>query len=117
MMCGTTKKEECMSMFWFMERACQALSELSQNLNNKAVQSRSRGPATNVRLVHPKFCYTRMMWCKYMRTSLKGYIYMGICYDTGSFGTCMLIHVPYCLYIIMPRVRMRSECTCVCMCV
>ena len=64
-MCGTTKEEESVGMFWFMECACQELSEVSQNLNNKAVQSQSQGPATNVRPVHPNFCYTRMMWCKY----------------------------------------------------
>ena len=65
MMCGTTKEEESVSMFWCMECACQALSELSQNLNNRAtVQSQSQVP-TNMRPVHPNFCYTRMMWCKY----------------------------------------------------
>ena len=67
-MCGTIKEEESVGMFWFMVCACQELSELSQNLNNKAIvqsQSQSQVPATNVRPVHPNFCYTRMMWCKY----------------------------------------------------
>ncbi len=52
-------------MFLLMERACLELSEVSQNVKNRAsVQSQIQGP-TNVRPVHHNFCYTRMMWCKY----------------------------------------------------
>ena len=89
-MCGTTKEEESVSMFWFMECACQVLSEVSQNLNNRAsVQSQSQGPATNVRPVHPNFCYTRMMWCKYndhVCECMQGSIYMLSCNTYAIFA-------------------------------
>ena len=66
MMCGTAKEEECVSMFLFMERACQVLSELSENLNRRAAAKRSHERlATNVTQVVSNFCYTKIMWCKY----------------------------------------------------
>ena len=56
MMYGTTKEEGSVSMFWVMECACLALSEVSQN-----VESQCKNP----RPVLPKFCCITMMWCKY----------------------------------------------------
>ena len=61
--CGTTRKEFNVKMFWYLEYACKELSELSfdQNQCTRDIQQQ-RGAKYGS--LHPNFCRNRMMWRK-----------------------------------------------------
>ena len=61
-MCGQTKEEESVSMFWFLECACQKLSAVSFGLKSQVSVKHQ-----NVQKpIYSRFCYTRMMWRKFL---------------------------------------------------
>ena len=63
--CGISNNEESVSMFWYMECACQELSEVSFKLQNPKFKQQKGHH------VHPKFCYMRMMWSEFFINMFK----------------------------------------------